>query len=84
MARELTQRELRNESGRIMRELDAGASYLLTRNGVPVGTLSPAAHRRFVVADKVLATFISASPIDAGKFRSDIDRALNLSSDPRA
>ena len=36
MARELTQRELRNESGDIMRQLDRGESFVVTRNGVPV------------------------------------------------
>ena len=36
MSREITQRELRNESGEIMRGLDRGESYIVTRNGVPV------------------------------------------------
>ena len=84
MVRELTQRELRNDSGKIMRELDSGASYVITRNGVSVGTLSPAPHRQFVGSDQVLATFKNAPPVDARRFRGDVDRALNLSSDPRA
>ncbi len=36
MSREITQRELRNESGEIMRELDRGESFVVTRNGAPV------------------------------------------------
>ncbi len=41
MAREISQRELRNNSGEIMRQLDHGESFVVTRNGVPVGELSP-------------------------------------------
>ncbi len=41
MSRQITQRELRNESGRIMRALDSGKSFIITRNGVPVGELIP-------------------------------------------
>ena len=39
MARQITQRELRNESGEIMRALGRGESFVVTRNGVPVGEL---------------------------------------------
>ncbi|MCB1286067.1 MAG: type II toxin-antitoxin system prevent-host-death family antitoxin [Microthrixaceae bacterium] len=37
----LSQRELRNESGRVLREVGEGQSFILTNNGVPVGKLSP-------------------------------------------
>ncbi|PYQ81141.1 MAG: hypothetical protein DMG01_04830, partial [Acidobacteria bacterium] len=37
----ITQRELRNDSGRIMRALDRGKAFIVTRNGVPVGELIP-------------------------------------------
>ncbi|MGH9057763.1 MAG: type II toxin-antitoxin system Phd/YefM family antitoxin, partial [Acidimicrobiales bacterium] len=37
MARDITQRQLRNDSGEIMRALDQGESFIVTRNGVPVG-----------------------------------------------
>jgi len=41
MAKVITQRTLRNESGEIMRGLDRGESFIVTRNGVPVGELMP-------------------------------------------
>ena len=41
MTRKLSQRELRNQSGEIMRELDRGEDFIVTRNGVPVGELRP-------------------------------------------
>jgi prevent-host-death family protein len=50
MAREITQRELRNKSGEIMRQLDHGESFIVTRNGAPVGELTPLRRLRFVSA----------------------------------
>lgn len=37
----LSQRELRNESGRVLREVKEGRSFVLTNNGVPVGRIVP-------------------------------------------
>ena len=51
MSRHITQRELRNESGRIMRALDQGESFTVTRNGVPVVVLIPARPPLFVAAE---------------------------------
>ena len=65
MGREITQRELRNQSGEIMRELDRGESFVVTRNGVPVGELTPMRRRRFVPATAAIAAFAGAVGIDA-------------------
>lgn len=45
---EISQRELRNNSGEIMRRLDEGEAFIVTRNGVPVGELMPLRRRRVV------------------------------------
>jgi antitoxin (DNA-binding transcriptional repressor) of toxin-antitoxin stability system len=82
--REITQRELRNNSGTIMRELDHGESFVVTRNGAPVGELSPVRRRQFVQAATVLAVFASSAPIDQARFRADVDRVLDQSILPRA
>lgn len=37
----LSQRELRNESGRVLREVSEGRSFVLTNSGVPVGRIVP-------------------------------------------
>lgn len=37
----LSQRELRNESGRVLRAVGQGQTFLLTNGGVPVGRLVP-------------------------------------------
>ena len=36
MSRTISQRELRNDSGAILREVQAGQTIIVTRNGVPV------------------------------------------------
>src|ERR1700757_817800 len=41
MATPLSQRELRNESGAIMRRVQRGERFTVTRNGVPVADLVP-------------------------------------------
>src|SRR5437879_3299634 len=60
VARQITQRELRNDSGEIMRGLDGGESFVITRNGVPVGELTPLHRRRFVSAEILVAAFADA------------------------
>jgi prevent-host-death family protein len=83
MARDITQRELRNESGEIMRALDRGESFVVTRNGVPVGELLPLRRRRFVTADVALAAFSGAPVIDRKRFRADVDAVVDQSAAPR-
>jgi prevent-host-death family protein len=84
MTKPITQRELRNQSGEIMRGLDRGESYLVTRNGVPVGELVPVQRRRFVGIDAVLDAFEGAPAIDRERFRSDVDQRLDQGIAPRA
>ena len=37
----LSQRELRNQSGRVLRAVGEGQSFVLTNHGVPVGRIVP-------------------------------------------
>jgi prevent-host-death family protein len=83
MGRRITQRELRNESGSIMRALDRGESFVVTRNGVPVGELVPLRHQQFMAAEMAVAVFAGAPGIDFEKFRGDLDRATDQSPAPR-
>ena len=83
MAREITQRELRNDSGEIMRELDAGKSFVVTRAGVPVGELVPLRRHRFVSADTAVAMFRGAPAVDYKRFCADLDRHADQDSAPR-
>ncbi|MEW6322190.1 MAG: hypothetical protein AB1635_14015 [Acidobacteriota bacterium] len=83
MRQRITQRELRNDSGRIMRELDDGRAFIVTRNGVPVGELSPIRDRTFVPAENVRDAFAGAPPIARERFRRDVDAILDQDTTPR-
>lgn len=83
MAREISQRELRNESGKIMRALDEGESFIVTRRGVPVGQLSPLHRHRFVPAETAVALFRSAPAVDHARLRSDLDDVIDQDITPR-
>ena len=75
--REITQRELRNESAAILRGVERGESFVITRNGTPVGRLTPIRRRVFVPRSEVLAAFASAPVLDAERLRTDLDQALD-------
>lgn len=83
MGREVTQRELRNESGEIMRALDRGETFVVTRNGVPVGELMPLQQRRFVAAEAAVAAFAGAPAVALDRFRADVDALLDQEPAPR-
>lgn len=83
MGRTITQRELRNGSGEIMRQLDEGETFIVTRNGVPVGELTPLRRLRFVKAETALAVFRNAPPIDVKQFRADLDKVADQTIEPR-
>jgi prevent-host-death family protein len=83
MAHELTQRELRNRSGEIMRALDRGDEFVVTRRGVPVGELRPL-RRRPVSASTLLTVLKAAPPVDATRLRADLDALVDQDATPRA
>lgn len=83
MTREITQRDLHNTSDEIMRGLDHGESFVVTRNGVPVGELLPLRRRRFVPADAAVAAFGGAPRVEPARFREDVDALIDQSAEPR-
>ena len=50
----ISQRELRNESGKVLRAVELGDSYTVTRRGTPIASLVPldSAQPRFIPARK--------------------------------
>lgn len=84
MTEQISQRELRNDSGRIMRGLDEGHTYIVTRRSEPVGELRPLRRRRFVDARAVTEIFHGAPTIDPVRFRNDVDADIEQGADPRA
>ena len=83
MSRTITQRELRNDSGEIMRRLDEGETFVVTRRGVPVGELVPIRRRRFAAREHVLDVFANAAQVDRDRFRTDLDRHVDQGATPR-
>jgi prevent-host-death family protein len=83
VARKISQRELRNNSGEIMRRLDQGESFVVTRNGTPVGELSPLRRHRFVSAEAAVAAFRGAPRVEFDRFRADLDRIASQAIAPR-
>ena len=84
MGREISQRELRNDSGEIMRRVDQGETFIVTRNGAPIGELSPLRRHRFVAAEAAVALFRAAPGVDYGRLRADLDALADQDPTPRA
>jgi antitoxin (DNA-binding transcriptional repressor) of toxin-antitoxin stability system len=84
MASEITQRQLRNDSGAIMRGLDEGQTYVVTRNGVPVGELAPLRRHRFISADAAVDLFRNAPGLELGRLGADLDRVASQDFEPHA
>ena len=80
----ISQRELRNDSGRIMRALTEGETFVITRNGEPVGELTPLRRHRFVRAEAAVELFRCAAPVDYDRFRHDLDQVADQDIAPRA
>jgi antitoxin (DNA-binding transcriptional repressor) of toxin-antitoxin stability system len=82
MQRKITQRELRNNSGEIMRAVDQGVSFLITRNGVTIAELKPKRELYFAPMDEVIKAFReahrghahTADDADYKKFREALDK----------
>lgn len=66
-----------------MRRLDEGESFVVTRNGVPVGELTPLRRLRFVRAESIVQLFHAAPVIDSEQFRRDLDAVAGQSIEPR-
>lgn len=73
--RTISQREMRNESGQVLRDVEAGHSFVVTRRGTPVARIVPLADAplgyrparrppRFTQADLLSADTSSAEVLD--------------------
>ena len=84
MSAEISQRELRNDSGRIMRALIEGETFIVTRNGEPVGELTPLRRHRFVRSEAAIELFRTAPPVDFDRLRRDLDQVADQAITPSA
>jgi len=77
MTREISQRELRNDSGSILRAVAAGEDFLVTRNGTPLAELRPLRRRRFVPRTELAKAIAQLTPLDVTAFRADVDAVVD-------
>jgi prevent-host-death family protein len=79
----ITQRELRNDSGEILRRVEGGESFTVTKNGTPVAELVPLRRDRFVSSERVVELFRGAPPLDLAALRADVDALISDDPTPR-
>jgi prevent-host-death family protein len=73
--RTIPQRELRNKSGEILREAEAGTEFTITVRGRPVARLGPAdsSRRRVDVPASLVRSKLVETPVD-DQFSADVKR----------
>jgi prevent-host-death family protein len=76
-SRTINQRELRNQSAAVLREVEAGMTIIVSRNGTPVGELRPIRRRRFVPRAVIADVAGRAARIDGAEFRADLDGVVD-------
>lgn len=78
MTQEIGQRELRNDNAEIMRRVEAGERFTVTRHGRPVADLVPhqrdRADRPRPTLGNVQAAFRRLPPLDVAQWYRDQDR----------
>ena len=77
MKRIISQRELRNDSAAVLREVEGGRTVVVTRNGTPVAELRPIRKHRFVPRTVIADSQAGAPRIDARRFRQDLDAVID-------
>ena len=81
----ITGQQLGDDNAEILRQVEAGESFLVTRDGHPIAkirpvpTSVPAGRQRFVSREHLLALVQDMEPIDSARFRADLDAVT----DPR-
>lgn len=81
VSRTITRRELRNDSGAVLREVQAGQTITVTRNGVPVAELRAVPQRRFVLRAVISEVARRAPRVDYDGLRSDLDAVVDQTVD---
>lgn len=61
-----------------------GESFLVARDGLPVGELTPVRSRQFVAAGVALAAFAGAPLLASDRLRTDLHAVIDQDTTPRA
>ncbi len=76
MIRTIAQRELRNDNARIIDEVAAGESFVVTRHGEPLALLRPIGRGRPAMVPRLalVAVATQGPSLDAAQFVADLER----------
>ena len=79
MSRTIAQRQLRNDNAKVMAEVTAGETFVITRNGEPVAELRPvrSGRRRFISREELSLMAGATVRIDIDRFRADLDAMID-------
>jgi len=69
----ISQREFRNNSAGVMDAVEAGETYLVTRNGVEVAEVRPVSRRRRLTAEELVARHRMLPRVDHSALRAEAD-----------
>ncbi|WP_035848361.1 type II toxin-antitoxin system Phd/YefM family antitoxin [Kitasatospora azatica] len=70
----ITQRELAARSKAVLDDVEAGETYLITRNGTEIAEVRPlSARRRFVPVEELQRKWRHAPVVDAARLRAEGD-----------
>ncbi len=85
VAETISQRELRNDNAEIMRRVEAGESFVVTRNGKPIADLVPhdVAPRRRKTGRDMQEEFRKLPPVDVDRWYRDREADDRLFGDDR-
>lgn len=84
MSEQISQRELRNDSDRILRAVGNGKTFVVTRGGRPVGELRPLRRDRFIDAVAVVDVFRNAPAVNWKQIGDDLDVLVDQDVTPHA
>ncbi len=73
---EATVRDLRNKGGEVLDRVLAGERIVVTRDGKPVAELRPVPGTR-LNAHALIERFRRLPPVDANRFRADVDAVVD-------
>ncbi|MFD4456491.1 type II toxin-antitoxin system Phd/YefM family antitoxin [Nocardia sp. NPDC058480] len=75
--KQIQQRDLRNDSGKVLAAVEAGESFIITRNGNPVAKLEPLVRRTFVPVAELARTSARLPRVDYQQWRADLDAMID-------
>lgn len=77
MSRTITQRQLRNDSAAVLRDVQRGEIVTVTRNGTPIAELRPILPRQFVPRATIASAAARAPRVDLARLRADLDAMVD-------